>query len=441
MDLLNGSLGKLYRKFLLTSFGSALISSIYTLVDMIMVGQYHGPDGSAAMAVIAPIWNIVYSFGLLIGIGGSVLYSVLRGKNGDIKRANTYFTASVIFGSAVAIILWVLLWVAEEPLLRLFGANDTLLPLCKEYLVAPKLTVPFYVFINILSAFLRNDSDPGRATKAVIAGGVFNVFGDYFFVFTLDMGIKGAGIATAMGAGISVIFMLSHFFSKGNTLRLAKPQTLFPTFGKISANGFSTFIIDVAMGVLTMLFNRQIMKYLGSDALAVYGVIVTVTTFVQCCAYGVGQASQPIISQNYGAGKFDRIHTMLKYNIVTSAILGVLWVGICLAIPNGFMKAFMKPTAAVLSIAPPIFRAYTLSYLLLPFNVYCTYYFQATMKAGTAIFISIARGIVVSGALIMILPALLGGSAIWWAMPITEAATTIYAFITIKRQNKLMLRG
>lgn len=101
--------------------------------------------------------------------------------------------------------------VFEDKLLLLFGANEKLMPLCKEYMIAPKFTVPIYVCINLLSSFLRNDSDPGLATKSVIVGGVFNIFGDYFCVFTLDMGIRGAGIATAMGAGISTLVMLTHF--------------------------------------------------------------------------------------------------------------------------------------------------------------------------------------------------------------------------------------
>ena len=350
MDLLKDDLGKLYRKFLIASFGSALIASIYGLVDMIVVGQYHGPDGSAAMSVIAPVWNIIYSFGLLTGIGGSVLYGVSKGKGS--KKANLYFTSAVVFSAIISAVLWVIIFVFEDKLLLLFGANEKLMPLCKEYMIAPKFTVPIYVCINLFSSFLRNDSDPGLATKSVIAGGVFNIFGDYFCVFTLDMGIRGAGIATAMGAGISTLVMLTHFFKKSNTLRLQFSKDIFRLFGRITVNGFSSFIIDVAMGVLTMLFNRQIMKYLGTDALAVYGVIVSVSTLVQCCSYGIGQASQPIISQNYGAGNVGRIKKMLRYNIITAAIFGAVWAAITFAVPNGLIRLFMTPTASVLAIAP-----------------------------------------------------------------------------------------
>ena len=168
MDLINGNLKKIYIKFLMASFGSALISSIYGLVDMAMVGQYHGPDGAAAMAVISPVWNLVYGFGLLIGIGGSVLYGVMRGTEGEGRRANGYFTASVIFGALISVILTVVLLLWEEPLLYFFGADEKLLPLCKEYLALPKFTAPIYVFINIISAFLRNDSAPGKTAKSIL---------------------------------------------------------------------------------------------------------------------------------------------------------------------------------------------------------------------------------------------------------------------------------
>lgn len=159
MDLLKDDLGKLYRKFLIASFGSALIASIYGLVDMIVVGQYHGPDGAAAMSVIAPVWNIIYSFGLLTGIGGSVLYGVSKGKGS--KKANLYFTSAVVFSAIISVVLWVIILVFEDRLLLLFGANEKLMPLCKEYMIAPKFTVPIYVCINLFSSFLRNDSDPG----------------------------------------------------------------------------------------------------------------------------------------------------------------------------------------------------------------------------------------------------------------------------------------
>lgn len=375
LDFLNGKIKTIYFKYLSAAFGSALITSIYSIVDMAMVGQYHGPEGSAALAVVAPVWNIIYSFGLLMGIGGSVLFSTIRGKaDGDIKKSNEYFTASVIGSVILAAVIWLIIILFDRQLLIVFGAQDNTLTLAREYVLPIKFAIPFFLFNQMLAAYLRNDKNPALATGAVLAGGIFNIFGDYFFVFVCDMGAFGAGLATAIGSSISFLAMLSHFFTKKNTLRLVKPEGLVRKLGEIISTGFSTFFIDVAMGILTILFNRQIMVYLGTNALSVYGVIVNISTFVQCCAYSVGQASQPTI-----------------------------------------------------------FRCYGLSFLLLPLNIFSTYYFQALMKPRTAFIASVARGLVISGILIYLLPAVFTGNAIWFAMPVTEL---IVAFYVIHEMTK-----
>lgn len=275
-----------------------------------------------------------------------------------------------------------------------------------------------------------------------MAGGIFNVFGDYFFVFTCDMGAYGAGLATAIGSAITFIVMLSHFFTKRNTLHFVKPTGLFKMLKEISVTGFSTFFIDVAMGILTILFNRQIMHYLGTNALAVYGVIVNISTFAQCCAYSVGQASQPIISTNFGANKGDRIRQTLKYALGTTAFFGIFWTALSLAVPNLFIRVFMTPTPEVLEIAPTIFRCYGISFLLLPLNIFSTYYFQALMKPKVAFVVSVARGLVVSGVLIYLLPLVTGADSIWFAMPITELLVAIYVvYEMVKCTKPLKTKG
>lgn len=425
MDLLKSKVKPMYFKYLVAASGSAMVASIFGMVDAMMVGNYHGPSGNAALAVFNPVWSIIYSLGLLAGIGGSVLFATARGRK-DEKTAQEYFTLSVIFGlvlSAAAVLVFGLF---HEPLFVLFGANEELLALAKRYLAPIMFAVPCCLFSNILSAFLRNDGNPDLATVAVIAGGAFNIVGDYVCVFVLDMGIAGAGLATAIGQYIGIAVMLLHFVSKKNTLRLVKLTRVAEKLRSITVNGFSTAISDLAMGIIGVLFNRQIMRYLGADALAVYGIITQITAFAQCLAYGAGQAAQPIISQNYGAGQYGRIKECLKYGLYTSAAFGIFWVGAMLALPEVFVRLFMTPTAAVLEIAPGIFRAYGISYLLLPFNLFATYYFQAMMKANISMVASVARGAVVSGGLIMLLPVIAGADSVWYAMAITELLVAVY---------------
>ena len=443
MDFLNGNIKSIYCKYLAAAFGSAVISSIYSIVDTAMVGQYQGPDGTAALAVVAPVWNIIYSLGLLMGIGGSVIFSTQRARHesgagtaGAGENENQYFTTAVIGGIILSVLAWIGVIVFEDGILTFFGADESLLVLAKEYMKPIKYVFPLFLFNQMLAAFLRNDKDPALATFGVLSGGIFNVFGDYYFVFPCDMGIYGAGLATAIGSAISFVVMMSHFFKKKNTLRLVAPQNLFAKLGEISVTGFATFFIDVAMGILTVLFNRQIMAYLGANALAIYGPVIQVSTFVQCCAYSVGQASQPIISANFGAGKGDRIRQTLRLALITTAIFGLFWTGLSMACPNFYIRVFMSPTDEILAMAPAIIRAYALSFLLLPFNIFSTYYFQAIMQPIVAFIVSVARGLVISGILILVLPAVVSAGSLWFAMPITELIVACYVVLAMRRHTQ-----
>ena len=435
MDILKDKVKPLYFNYLVAASGSAMVGSIFAMVDAMMVGKYHGPTGNAALAVFNPLWTIIFCLGLIAGIGGSVLFANARG-SGDEKNAQEYFTLSIIYGIVFSALAMVGIGRFNEPLLRFFGADDELLILAQQYLAPIYFAIPFCLFSNILSAYLRNDGNPNLATKAVIIGGIFNVFGDYFCVFTLDMGIFGAGLATAIGQGLSTLIMLTHFWGKKNTLRFVKATHALQKIGSISVTGFSTGINDLAMGIIGICFNRQIMAHLGSDALAVYGVITQVTTFAQCLAYGTGQAAQPIISQNYGAGQYSRIKECLKCSLFTSAGFGIFWTVVMLFVPNLILNFFMNPTPSVLEIAPGILRVYGLSYLLLPFNVFATYYFQAIMKANISVIASLARGLVISGATIMLFPAVFGADSIWYAMLVTEMLVAAYGLYYMARSTK-----
>ena len=442
MDLIKGKIKTIYARYLAAAFGSALISSIYGIVDMAMVGQYQGPNGTAALAVVAPIWNIIYSLGLLTGIGGSVLFSTVRGKGAQKEEnENQYFTIAFFATVFFAAVSWNLIIFFDKPMLLLFGAEETLLPLAQDYLLPIKFAIPCFLLNQMLASFLRNDNSPGLATAAVLSGGIFNVVGDYVFVFTFNMGILGAGLATAIGSVITLLVMASHFFSKKNTLRLVKSQHCLFKTKNILVTGFSTFFIDVAMGILTMLFNRQIMTYFGASALAVYGIIVNISTFVQCCAYSVGQAAQPVISINFGAQQWQRIRETLKYALFAAGFFSIVWTMLTMCFPEVFVRIFMAPTDEVLAIAPYIIRCYCISFLLLPLNIFSTYYFQAIMKPAVSFLVSVMRGLVISGILIYLLPVLASANAIWFAMPITEllvAAVVVVCMIRFTRQ--LLLR-
>ncbi len=442
MNLLKEDVRTLYFRYLAAAFGSSFISCIYGIVDCAMVGWYQGPDGTAAIAVISPVWNILFSLGLLTGIGGSVLFSTLKGRGGkEADRASEYFTVSCLLSVLLSVLVWAGLLFFETPLLRFFGGTDELILLARTYLVPLVITAPVFLWSSMLTAFLRNDNAPGLATLSAVIGGVYNMAADYFFVFVLDWGLFGAGFATATGGVITLLVLLFHFKSRNNTLRFLRPAKIGEKIQKIVTAGFSTFFVDIAMGILTVLMNRQIMRYLGTEALSVYAVVINIATFVQCCAYSVGQAAQPIFSVNFGAGNGGRIRLTLALSLASTAVLGVVWTLISLAVPNGFVYLFMSPTEEVLSIAPGIIRTYSLSFLLLPYNIFSTYCFQSLMKSGTALLVSLSRGMVVSGILILLLPALFSPGALWAAMPVTEGLVAVFVSVRLVGETRRLPAG
>ena len=239
------------------------------------------------------------------------------------------------------------------------------------------------------------------------------------------MGIFGAGLATAIGQVITASILISHLFTKKNTLKFVKVNKLFSLSKNIVSIGFSTFFIDIAMGILSLMFNNQIMKYFNSSALAVYSVIININILVQSSAYAIGQAAQPIISANLGAGNINRIKSAVKYGIFTALILAIVSTLFTYFNTDFLMKVFMKPSDEALSISKNIMRAYFISFLILPFNVYATYYFQAIMKPTASFIIAILRGLIISGILIFVMPLIFVRDSIWYVMPITEVLTFI----------------
>lgn len=421
MDLLHDSLKKIYPKFLFSALGGAVIASVYSLVDSIMVGRYEGPVGAAALAVVMPMYTIIFSLGLLFGMGGAVLMSVVRGK-GDLRRGNFFFTVSFWCCAAVAALIWALLAFFDRPLLIFFGGEGETLLLAERYFAIIKLALPVFLFAQFLSCFVRNDNNPVLATVSVLAGGIFNIVGDYLLVFAFGLGMRGAAIATVLGQILSLFVLCVHFLSKRRKIAFVSGKGFFRAAGSMICAGLSAFLADFSVGVLCVLFNNRVMHYLGPDALAVYGVAVNLFILIQSLAYGVGQASQPIISVSFGAGNPSRVRNVFLLGTAVSFALGI---GSCLfaeCFPLVLARAFMSTTASVEAMAPGILRAYCLSFLLMPFNVFVLYYFQAVLHATSAWIVALVRGVLLSGLLVCVLPLLFGGGSLFFAMPLTEAA-------------------
>ena len=435
MDLLKDDIKPLYFKYLAASFGSTLIMSIYALVDTIVIGHYEGPDGTAAVAAITPLWTVMFAFGLMFGIGGSVLMAQNRGA-GDEEKARRFFTSSVFAAITVAALLTVLYLVFLPQLIRFCGARGHVLTLGCRYMRWIAATLPSFLIAQALVPFIRSDGSPLHATYSVMAGGIFNVFGDLFFVFGLDMGISGAGLATAIGELISFTCLVSYFFRKKCRLRLAHPgRYVFSYIKKIFQVGISNFVIDLAMGILNVMFNNQVMALLDSSALAVYGVISNLATNVQTFGYAIGESAQSIYSTNFGARQHKRTQEAFRLAASAAFLVGAICLVLTECVPFLIVRIYMSATPQVLQIAPRVLRTYGIAFIFLVFNVSSTYYFQAIAKPAVSLSISLARGFVLSGILVYLLPLVFGAGSLWTCVPITEFAVFLYVNFRLKQSG------
>lgn len=428
MDLLNGNIKKHFVRFLIPAISSAIAVAAYSLIDTIAIGQGIGADGTAACAILLPVFSIASFIGLLCGIGGCVLRSQAKGE-GNEEKANAYFTAATILVAVITVIVWIVGNLTQKGLYRLCGADDVLLPYSFEYGSWIFAFLPSFVLTTFLGAFIRTDGSPRFVMYCTLIGGIINVIGDWLFVFPLKMGMAGAAIATVLGSVIQTILLIAYILCRKTSLKLVKPHKWLSAFKRTVSVGFGSGIGSLSMIAISFIANNQIMKYCGAPALALYGVLGTVSALFLSIFSGVGQAAQPIISENHGAGNHKRCWNAESLGMKTAILLGALFAILCLLFPIRITGIFMKMTPEVAEITPYILRVYSLSFVPLAINTFATYYLQSVTDSKMATVVSLSRGLVLNAAFLYLFPIIMGGNGIWWAVFYTEAVTTVISVI------------
>ena len=428
VDLLNGKLNKTYFTMLFSAIASTIVTTIYSTVDMICIGHYAGPDGAASVACSNPLWALMFAFGVLTGVGGAVMMNNRRGA-GNEKAANEYFTVAVITCLILAAALVTTYSIFLEPLLKLFGGTGNVLALATDYMRAMLFAVPTFTLCACMATFARNDGEALIPTIATVVGGVINIFLDVFLVFTCDLGVKGAGIATGCGQFVAFIIVLSYFFTKKCKLKLTKVEKIPEVLLRIITVGLSAFVIEITSGVTTAVHNITITEHLGTAHLAVYGTAATVVIMFWCLFNGIGTAMQPLVATAFGAGNNDRVKKTLKLAFLTALVMSTVFFTLCQTFPETILRIYMDVTDDVLAVGPRIVRLYSICLLVMGFGMVFNYYFQSTLLRSACVITSVLRGLVFPVALVLTLPMLFGYDFIWLAIPLGEIITAVIALL------------
>lgn len=434
LDLLRDDPKKLFGRYLLPSISATFVTSIYIIVDTIMIGRGVGSDALVALNLVLPVFSALFAFGMLFGVGGGVLLSVAHGA-GDEQRATEAFstaTAAVVVSAVIATMLGS---VFLTPLCRLLGADDGNLSMVRDYAQFIVYFAPLFMFSSFLQAIVRNDRDPRRAMAAVLTGAVTNIVFDYILIFPLGMGLAGGAAATVMGNGLTVLLLLTHFFSSANSLHFSRRAVSSDTLRQIIPSGAPSFLIESAQGIVTFSFNRQLLRFLGQTAVAIYSIIANSAFVCMSLFNGVSQAAQPVIAANHGANLPQRVATVRRLGLIVALCIGSALTSTAYWMPHTLISLFVHPTAALLAEGTPILQLYFVSFIPMGLNLFLSTYFQSRVHAAQSFFLSFLRGIALPLLLVLVLPVCFGAHTIWFTVPLAEMLTLLCGIVLLRRER------
>ncbi len=416
---------------------SMLVTSVYNMADTFFVGKY-GNSASGAVGVVFGLMSIIQAFGFMFGQGsGSICSRALGGKDGEraSKFASTGFFAAMASGALITLLGLIFL----DPLMRLLGSTDTILPYSRDYAVYILLAAPFMCGSCVLNNVLRFE---GRATFAMIglsSGGVLNIFGDWLLLSVMDMGTAGAGISTAVSQCISFGILLSVFLmgKTSSKLSVKKVSRVWGDLFDICKTGFPSLVRQGLTSVATMLLNDRAGIY-GDPAIAAMSIVNRVCFFTFAVSLGIGQGFQPVCAFNYGAKKYGRVKKAFLFTLAAGEVL----LGTAAIVGLQFadkLVALFRNDSTVISIGAVALSAQFIGQIFQPAAVCTNMMFQSVGKSGIATLLSMMR----SG--LFFIPILLLMSTVWGllgvqlAQAIADVLTTAAALpfaITFLRKLK-----
>lgn len=436
LNLLRDKESKVFFHYLIPAVCSTLVTSVYLLVDTLIIGQGVGALGISALNIFMPFFLLFNGIGLLFGIGSGILISAEDGM-GNKKKANQYFITGFVSILTVAIILCLIWNHYLEPLCVILGANSDTINLVLEYGKCIMMFAPVFMMSNYFAPIIRNMKNPKLVMCAVLTGSLLNIVLDYVFVFPMNMGMFGAAAATVIGSATTLLVLSTHFIKKQNRVKINKETISLNLLAPILKCGFSSLIMEVANGFVIFIFNIQILKYIGNNGIVVYGIISNCVLVGLALFNGVAQAAQPIIATNFGAGLNARVKKVLKYAMITTAIIGFSLFAVVFLFTGQVIQVFVKANAEILSVGIPALRIYLSAFCIMNINILVSSYFQSVGKEKVSIYISIIRGFLLNIVLAFVLPSVLPATILWAVVPLSELITLIFIAFYAKRSTDI----
>ena len=414
-----------FTKYVSLNVISMIGLSLYILADTFFIANGVGSIGLTALNIVLPLWSLISGFGLMIGIGAGISYSIKRGKNNK-KGANKVFTHAMLFGLAIGVILTIIGLIFSYDIVVILGADEIVAPLASKYLKTLLSFSCVFIVNNIVTTFVRNDNDPNLAMIAMILGSLSNVILDYIFIYPFKLGMFGAALATGTTPILSLIILSLHFIRKKNNFKLIKCEFSFTYIKRIISLGVPSFITEFSSGVIILLFNFTILRISNNTGVAAYGIIANLALIVVSIFTGIAQGIQPIISKSYGEGNSKDIKSIFKYGLITSIVLGIGCYLIGLNFSGEIVNLFnSEGDKLLLVMAVEGINIYFAAFIIMGVNIVITSFFASINKPKESFIISMMRGLVIVIPLILVLPNIFHMTGVWLTIPLAEAITIL----------------
>jgi Na+-driven multidrug efflux pump len=432
MKLEGKSLKRDFFKFILPAVASQWVFALYTMVDGMFVARGVSETALAAVNISSPFVTGMFALSLTFAVGTSTIVALMFGQN-KIREAREVFSQNMTVLTIVSLLITAAVLAGLKGFAGFLGATEVTMPYVKEYI---STIAPFAVCFILSYSFeilISTDGYPALATIIVSLGVVLNCILDYLLVMVWHKGVSGAAFATGISQTVVIVFYLKHFLGKKGTIKFCRHPFRPGLIARELKNGFPSGITELSAGIITFVFNQAIIRFLNEDAIVSYSIIAYVNAIVVMSMVGVAQGCQPLISYYYGKGEREKCRRLLKYELCTVAAASVFAVGVCYLLADKIVGIFISPELEELSAySAGVFRIFILSFLLAGYNVVAAGFFTAIEKSGTAVVISLGRGLVMLVVSMAVLTTLFGGKGIWWAAALSEALCLVVSIRLLK---------
>lgn len=420
-DLGNDRILKLVASFGIPAVVGLMINASYNFVDRIFIGNGVGALGLAGISVSFPCFVLQMAIGMLIGVGGSVNFAVSLGQR-KVPKAEHVLANSFVLVFGLTALFVAVHYAFLEPLLRLYGTTDEIMPYAKSYLSITLAGSVFFTASVTMNNFIRACGFPKIAMITMLIGAVTNTVLDWVFIFKCGWGIAGGAAATVVGQILSFVWAGSFFFSKKCPYRL-RGRYLKPNV-KIAAIvcmvGMAPFFIQVCNGFVQTVFNTTLVKYGGALAVSAMGIAMATNMLLFMPAIGICEGAQPIIGFNLGARNYKRVLKTYRLLLeITTFIFLFAWVVLQLGAQH-VIKLFDPNDAELIRVGSKALKTVILALPFVGFPMTTTYFLQATKCPKMAAFLSLCRQMLFLAPFIVILPRYFGVAGVFFALPCSD---------------------